>query len=177
MEPAGGYAICPRCGSSGGPVVLGPLFVVTGASGAGKSAIIAPLTRRLRGRCIVFDADMLMDGSDPLSNDQWLAIGHCVAQSGLPTVFLGPCIPDHLEKLPFRRWVGGIHVLLLDCADDVRRDRIDARPPWRARDIEAQVEFGRWLRQNITDRIDTDRTTPEDTAAAIDTWITQKIAN
>jgi hypothetical protein len=103
--------------------------------------------------------------------DAWLAIAHGVAQSGMPTVLLGPFIPGHLQELPARRWIGDIHFLALDCPDGLRRTRISARPPWRSRDIEEQVEFGRWLRRNIADRIDTSGGTPEDTAAAIATWI------
>jgi hypothetical protein len=56
---------------------------------------------------------------------------------------------------------------VLDCPDELRCDRINARPPWRSRDIEEQVEFGRWLRSNLSDRIDTSSGTPEDTATAI----------
>lgn len=171
LEPADGRAVCPRCGRVGDPVSLGPLFVVTGSSGSGKSAVLAPLTRRLKGRCVVFDADFLMDGSEPLGNARWLAIAHCIAQSGLPTVLLGPYIPDHLEELPIRCWIGDIHVLLLDCPDELRRARINARPPWRSRDIEQQIKFGRWLRQTLNNRIDTSSGTPEETAASVAAWI------
>ena len=130
MEPRGGHAVCPRCGRAD-DTVRGPLFVVTGASGSGKT------------------------------------IAHGVAQSGLPTVLLGPFIPDHLRDLPARRWTGDIHFLVLDCPDELRRDRINARPPWRSRDLDEQVEFGRWLRRSIPDQVDTSRGTPDDTADVV----------
>jgi hypothetical protein len=72
---------------------------------------------------------------------------------GWPAVPLGPLIPDHLDGLANRRWAGEIHYLLLDCPDDLRRSRIEARPAWRQRDIEEQTAFARWLRSNIADRI------------------------
>jgi adenylate kinase family enzyme len=175
MEPRDGHAVCPRCGRAGDAAVLGPLFIVTGASGSGKSAVVAPLARRLQGRCVTFDADLLMDAAGPLGDSRWLAIAHSVAQSGLPTVLLGPFIPGHLQELPARRWVSDIHVIALDCPDELRRTRINARPPWRSRDIEEQVEFGRWLRRTIADRIDTSDGTPEDTAAAIAAWIDRNL--
>ena len=37
-----------------------------------------------------------------------LAVTQGVAQAGMPTVLLGPLIPEHLEDLPARRWVGDI---------------------------------------------------------------------
>jgi predicted ABC-type ATPase len=180
MEPRDGRAVCPECGRTD-EAVLGRLFIVTGASGSGKTAVLAPLARRLQGRCVTFDADLIMDAAGALSGgqpvnwpafrDAWLAVAHGVAQSGMPTVLLGPFIPGHLQDLPARRWTGDIHFLVLDCPDELRRTRISARPAWRSRDIEEQVEFGRWLRRNIDDRIDTSSGTPEDTAAAVAAWV------
>jgi hypothetical protein len=160
---------------------LRPLFVVTGASGSGKTAVFAPLARRLQGHCVAFDADLLLDAAGALSGGQpvnwpafgaaWLAVAHGVAQSGLPTVLLGPFMPGNLDELPARRWIADIHFIVLDCPDELRRARIGARPPWRSRDIEEQVEFGQWLRRNIADRVDTSSGTPEEAAAAVADWI------
>ncbi len=186
MEPRDGQAVCPACGRADGAAARGPLFVVTGASGSGKTAVLAPLARRLRGRCVVFDADLLLDAAGALSGDRpidwpafraaWLAVAHGAAQSGLPAVLLGPFIPAHLDALPARRWTGPIRFLVLDCPDELRRDRINARPRWRARDLDEQVEFGRWLRRNIPDRVDTSRGAPDDTAAAVAAWVTAHLA-
>jgi predicted ABC-type ATPase len=181
MEPRDGHAVCGRCGWVGDPVARRPLFVVTGASGSGKTAVFARLARRLTGRCVTFDADLLLDAAGALSGSQpvnwpafraaWLAAAHAAAQSGLPTVLLGPLIPEHLEPLPARRWIGDVHFVVLDCPDELRRARINARPVWRSHDVEEQVEFGQWLRRNIADRVDTSTGTPDDTAAAIAAWI------
>lgn len=184
MEPRDGHAVCPECGRSD-DAVLGPLFIVTGASCSGKTAVLAPLARKLRDRCVTFDANLLLDCAGALSHgqpiiwaafrDAWLAVAHGVTQSGMPTVLLGPFIPDHLRDFPARRWTGDIHFFAFDCPDDVRRARINARPTWRSRDIEQQVEFGQWIRRNIPDRFDTSSGTPEDTAAAISTWIDRQL--
>jgi predicted kinase len=181
MVPRNGHAICPECGHVDDAAALAPLFIVTGASGSGKTAVFAPLARRLQGRCVTFDADLLMDaagalsGSQPINwpalRDAWLAVAHGIAQSGMPTVLLAPFIPGHLQELPARRWIADIQFIVLDCPDELRRARISARPPWRSRDIDEQVEFGQWLRRNITDRVDTSSGTPQDTAAAIAAWI------
>jgi predicted ABC-type ATPase len=150
MEPRNDRAVCPQCGRVDDGAALRPLFIVTGASGSGKTAVLAPLARRLADRCVTFDVDWLLDSAGALSGgqpidwpafrDAWLAVAHGVAQSGMPTVLLGPFIPTHLEALPARRWIGDIHFLVLDCPDDLRRARINARPHWRSRDVEEQVD-------------------------------------
>jgi hypothetical protein len=93
----------------------------------------------------------------------------------MPTVLLGSLMPP-LDGLASRRWVGNIHYLLLDCADDLRHDRIQSRPPWRQHDIEKQTAFANWLRSRIPDRVDTSDSTPDDTATAVAAWVTTVIA-
>lgn len=100
-----------------------------------------------------------------------LAVAHGVAQSGRPTVLLAPLGPGTLESLPARRWIADIRYLVLDCPDDVRRQRMAARPAWRLHDVEDQVSWGRWLRVNVPDRVDTAVGTRADCAAAVASWV------
>jgi predicted kinase len=185
MEPAGEQARCPECGSRSDGAARAPVFVVTGASGSGKTTIVAPLAAALAAECVTFDADILLDAAGALSRGQpidWtafhaalLAVAHGVAQSGRPTVLLAPLRPGALEALPARRWVGDISYLVLDCPDDVRRERMAARPPWRLHDVEEQVSWGRWLRANVPDRVDTTKGTPADSAAAVAAWVLRQL--
>jgi hypothetical protein len=185
MQPRGGAAWCPECGRRDHDAAIEPLFVVTGASGSGKTAIFAPLARALAGRCVTFDVDWLLDAAGALSGgrpiawpafwEAWLAVAHGVAQSGMPTVLLGSLMPP-LDGRASRQWVGDIHYLLLDCTDDLRRDRIESRPPWRQHDIEKQTAFANWLRSHIPDRVDTSDRTPDDTATAVAAWVTAVVA-
>ena len=39
----------------------------------------------------------------------------------MPTVLLGPFIPDHLQDLPARRWIGDIRFIALDYPAELRR--------------------------------------------------------
>ncbi len=183
LDPAddGVGASCATCGWRDPDVRVLPLLLVTGASAAGKSTLLPLLLRRLTGECVVVDVDWLIDPLTragrgdidwPAFRDTWVHIAHAVAQSGLVTVLLGPFFPEQLDELPGRRWIGEIRTLVLDCDDDVRRRRITSRPGWRARDVDAQVEFGRWLRQAYPDAlVDTGRTDPEAAADAVADWV------
>jgi hypothetical protein len=180
------WARCPACDGRYDGSARAQLVVVTGASGSGKTAIFAPLARALAEVCFTFDADLLLDAAGALSGGRpidWpafhaalLAVAHGGAQSGRPTVLLAPLVPGGLESLPARRWIGDISYVLLDCPDDVRRGRLVARPAWRDRDIEEQVSFGRWLRANIAESIDTSRGSPGDAAAAAAAWARGRLA-
>jgi len=61
MVPERGIARCPSCGDVDPVAVTRPLFVVTGASGAGKTTIFPELLGRMAGWCAVFDVDWLID--------------------------------------------------------------------------------------------------------------------
>lgn len=185
MIPDERGAVCPVCGHVDTVVARQPVFVVVGASGAGKSTILPHLLAELTGVAVVFDGDWLIDplggergiaGVDWAAfRDVWLHVAHGVAQNGLPTVLLGPFIPEHLDELPGRRWVTDIHYIVLDCPDDERRRRIEARPPWRSRDVEDQIEFGRRLREHLPDVVDTTSGSPADTAHDVATIIRQHL--
>jgi hypothetical protein len=167
MRQVGGVAGCPVCDHVDPTVDIRPLFVVTGASGSGKTTIFPKLLSRAT-----------KDGEIDWTafRDTWVHVAHGVAQNGLPTLLLAPFIPEHLNRLPGRAWVGEIHYLVLDCPDDERRRRMEARPRWRSRDIEAQIGFGRWLRENLAPVIDTTRQSPSEVAETVAAWVRDRIA-
>jgi hypothetical protein len=184
MKPAvdaGGRQVarCTQCGTTV-PARRLPLFVVSGASASGKSAITQPLIDALP-ECAVFDVDWLIDPltrlalPDPMDwaafRDAWLAVAHGLAQGGRSTVLLSPFVPEQLEELPLREWVGEIHFAALDCSDDLRRQRLEARPKWREREIDRHLEFAAELRKRLDPVISTDEGTPEDAAASVARWV------
>jgi adenylylsulfate kinase-like enzyme len=58
IDSSGPFAICPFC-QYAHPFLQQPLFILTGASGAGKSAICLQLVPLLREECVVLEADIL----------------------------------------------------------------------------------------------------------------------
>jgi hypothetical protein len=87
LEPSASVLRCSSCGAVTEVPAL-PLFVVTGASGAGKTTVTAPL-QRLLPECAVFEGDLILQVSAlgwDMWRDTWLRIAHGVALSGRPTV-------------------------------------------------------------------------------------------
>lgn len=167
---------CPRCGA-GQHVPALPLFVVTGASGAGKTTVTASLRSRLPG-CDVFEIDATLQVAAlgwEVWRNTWLRVVHEVALNGRVSVLCGSLQPDQLEHLPARRLIGPVHCCVLDCPDAVRASRLRARPAWRGTSSEAAIaehqRYAAWLRANIDPCFDTSRLTPEQTADQIATWI------
>ncbi len=75
---------CPGCGTGSWLPAL-PLFVVTGASGTGKSTITGPLRTLLPG-CLVAQTDVISHVA-ALGWDTWRA--HAAALGGQATVLAG----------------------------------------------------------------------------------------
>jgi hypothetical protein len=167
---------CPRCGARQ-PLPAVPLFVVTGASGTGKTTIAGPLRARLPG-CVIFDTDVILHvaalGWDTWRNT-WLQLSHAIALNGRATVLFGSLLPEQLEYLPARRLVDPIHFCNLDCPDAVLATRLRGRPAWRGSSSEAAIaehqRFAAWLRTHIQPSFDTGRQPPGQVADRIASWI------
>lgn len=168
--------VCPECGWTE-IACRAPLYVVTGASGSGKTAIFPHLAAALP-EYAVFDMDWLID---PLKTstgsvdwdafrDAWLSVAHGLAQGRRSTVLLGPLLPEWVESLPSRRWIGPIRFAVLDCSDDQRRARLTQRPSWREHAIEEHLGFAAHMRRTISPVLDTTSNTPEQTALQVASW-------
>lgn len=171
---------CARCGEETRlPGV--PLFVVTGASGAGKTTITEPL-RRLLPECAVFEADAILSvaalGWDAWRST-WLRVAREVALGGRATVLTGSLTPDQLSGLPARRLVGPVHFANLDCRDQVLAERLLARPAWRGTSSAAKVaehqRFAAWLRARIDPSFDTSLLDAREVAEQVAGWVKERL--
>jgi predicted ABC-type ATPase len=126
-----------------------PLFIVTGASGVGKTAVVEPL-RGLLPDWELFETDILWDsgGDWQFVRSNWLRIAHSIAQSGRPTLLCGTLLPEDVDRCDARDFFSKVHYLCLHCSDERRRERLRARPPARGCTeafIAEQERFARWL--------------------------------
>ena len=177
-DPGAPVLRCRRCGDSLRVPGL-PLFVVTGASGAGKTTVTGPL-RRLLPDCDVFEADLTLHVAAlglETWRDMWLRLAHGVALNGRVTVLCGSLLPDQLESLPARKLLGPIHFCNLDCPGEILAGRLRARPSWRHGSAETAVlehqRFAAWLRARIEPCFDTSKLSPEEVAGQVAAWVRQ----
>jgi hypothetical protein len=175
-DPSAPLLRCASCGAVTEVPAL-PLFVVTGASGAGKTTVTA-LLPRLLPECEVFEGDPINQiaalGWD-VFGDTWLRIAHGVALNGRSTVLCTSLIPGRLETCPARKLLGPIYFCNLDCPDDELAARLRARPSWRHCSTEEVIlthqRFAAWLREHIDPTWDTSALTPDEAAERIAGWI------
>lgn len=155
IDPDGPFAVCPHCGHRQ-PFRQLPLFMLTGPSGAGKTAVCLRLPAALT-ECVTLETDILWGviPSTPDDNyrgyhDAWLRVAKNVGQSGRPVVLGGTATPEQLEACPERRYFTAVHYLALVCDDDLLAERLRARPAWRdaaqPEFIDRMLRFNAWLK-------------------------------
>ena len=191
IDPDGPYAICPLCGHRH-PFRKLPLLVVSGASGAGKSAVLRRLAGRI-DRAVLLDSDILWrsEFNQPEENysgflETWLRMCKNVSQSGRPVVLFGAGVgvPANLEACVERRYMADVHILALVCDDEVLAERLRSRPEWRKSGdpsfVAEQILFNRWFRdhgggaERGIELLDTTGVPVEETARCVAAWIASK---
>lgn len=182
--------ICPHC-QYGEPFLRLPLFVITGASGAGKTTLGRHLPARLP-ECVTLDTDILW-GVLPATaeknyndyQDRWLHLARHIAQNGRPVVLCGTTMPERIMASPEHRYFSDIHILALVCDDDVLIQRLKQRPAWRGCDNEetqnTMVKFNRWHKEQADQTqppmtlYDTTTSTLEQTLEDTRQWIYERL--
>src|SRR5690349_12309083 len=157
IDPMGPFAVCPHCGHAQ-PFLRLPLFIITGASGAGKTTACLALVGQLP-ECVVLDSDILWDARFNTPEDNyrayralWLNLARDIGQNGRPVALFGSAIPAQFEHLPGRRYFSALHYLALVCDDAVLVERLQSRPAWRQSGtpefIAAMLAFNRWFHEH-----------------------------
>lgn len=182
----GESAICPDCGYQSRFIRL-PLFILTGASGVGKSTVCRKLAARMKD-VVVMESDILWreEFDKPETNysdyrETWLRICKNISQAGRPVVLCGVGVPTQFEQCLERRYFSELHYLALICDDQILASRLGKRPTWRGYSNDAQIEeqvvFNRWLVNNAPNTeppmtlLDTSETTVEETVEKVEQWI------
>jgi hypothetical protein len=190
VDLSGPVLICPNCGYRQ-PFRRLPLFFVTGASGAGKTAACLTLAPRMTD-CVCMETDILWRAIPTSAEDNyrsyrraWLRLAFNIAQSGRPVALFGTACPDQHADLPEARLFSAMHYLALVCDDTTLAQRLRDRPPWRGCDesfITEMVSFNRWLITNAPateppmSLLDTTHRTLDETAREVEAWMVMRAA-
>ncbi len=150
------YAVCPCCGFQHKFIQL-PLFILSGASGTGKSTICRTLAGYTK-EVVVMESDILWrrELEQPKADlrkyrETWLRVCKNISQSGKPVILCGSEIPANLEGCVERRYFSEIYYLALICEDDILDSRLRSRPTWRGFTdelINEHISFNRWFKSN-----------------------------
>lgn len=190
IDTSGPFAVCPYCHYAH-PFLMHPLFLISGASGTGKTTVCLSLISKLT-ECVVLEQDILwgMVPATPEDNyrsyrNVWLRIAKNIGQAGRPVVLCGTALPDQFEDRPERRYFSTLYYLTLVCDDDLLVERLQGRPAWRQTHtpefLEDMVQFNRWLKANASltrppmTLYDTSHGDIDETVAFIANWIRQRL--
>lgn len=164
---------CDHCGAMG-VLPTRPTFVVTGASGSGKTVLAHHLHAFLPNG-VVADTDNFL-GVAEFGHDAYFNVlmefAFTVIQGGRTPVLCGTLMPERVDVVRSRDLLSTIAYINLDCSDEVREERLKNRPAWRASSsaqaIAEHVAFAAHLRER-EDMMTLDATalSPSETARAI----------
>jgi len=171
------------------PTVKQPLFIVTGASGVGKSSACEVLFKQEKDY-IVLESDILWnpvydgppDDGYRAYREVWLNMCANVSQIGKPCVLCGCCEPRHFEVCDARKFFTVLHYAAVVCRNDILEHRMRvgrgiADDNW----IHGSQFFNQWLIENAEQTeppmtlVDSSDLTPEKAAIQLDRWIRERI--
>ena len=184
--PDGPYAVCPHCEHQHKFLRL-PLFVITGASGGGKSSTCLALAAKTKD-FVVMDSDILWrsEFDQPATDyrnyrEMWLRVCKNISQAGKPVVLCGASLPEQFEQCIERRYFSVIHYLALVCSDEALESRLRSRPAWRNSSdeeyIKTHVAFNCWLKENASSTqppislLDTSKITVDESVKLVEEWL------
>lgn len=160
-----------------------PLFIVTGASGSGKSYVIQDL-RRLMPDFDIFDPDHLVDfvGHDwEKIRNIWLRVARNIAESGRMTIICGTMMPWDIEKCADYSLFKHVYYLNLHCNEETREKRLRERN-WPEEEIQNHLNFAERLLEIAGEAynppmptIDTTETNVTEVASQIKGWVEQYV--
>jgi len=163
-----------------------PLFIITGASGVGKSTICEILFQN-ETDYIIMESDLLWHDiyNTPKDNyrkyrELWLRVCGNISQIGKPVVLCGCVTPEQFDVCVEKDLFTKIYYLAIICDDDILENRMkNGRKINDENWIKSSIEFNRWIKDNGKEQniclINTTGLLPEQVAKEIDIWIRDKI--
>ncbi len=165
-----------------------PLFVVTGASGVGKSSACEVLFQNEKDYIVIendlFWNKVYMTPENNYRPYRELSLRVCanISQAGLPVVLCCAAMPEQLEVCRERGYFTKIHYLAVVCDDNVLEERMRSGREITDTDwIQGSKDFNGWFKNRdktvkpeIT-LLDNSELTPEEAAEIIDKWIRRKM--
>lgn len=168
-----------------------PLFIVTGASGVGKTTVMQEL-RTMMPDFDVFSTDNDQFGStgDKLEyQDRYNILLHFarfVAMSNRGTIICGTFMPWDAQKCDVYQSFGQVCFINLHCDDATRRHRLtnrEDRAIWNDEMLKKHQEFAQWLLDNAEIAynppmpiFDTTAASPHEVAKQIKEYVMKKWA-
>ena len=161
------------------------LYFVTGAPGSGKSTALRAFLA-LETDVVAFDIDWLADTASDLAgksiytdpttwrpyNHLWFEVLRAIYSNGQTPVLFTPTDPHDVAKYGLPAWCAGVRWLLLDCADELRRERLMQRPGWTTEMVVEAIDDAHVLREAVEARLDTGKRPPTEVALGIRDWLT-----
>lgn len=184
---AGDRIFCPACGAQWGFIKL-PLFVVTGASGVGKTATVQALQGMTRD-FVCMDADFFYNimphetEDDNMSQSEQMALfSRNIMQCGKPVVWARAGNIGMLDQGYGPRFFSGIYVLALTCPEEeLRRRMTEGRGIADENWVQSSVDYNRYFLEHEYvrgvkfERLDTGSLTVREAAGAVEGWIREKL--
>src|SRR5690606_14759425 len=155
-----------------------PLFIITGASGTGKSTVV-PYLREILRDFDAFDIDNIYAdiGDWQKLKNVWLKVASNIAKSNRMTVLCGTIMPCDVEKCDSYNDFSTVYYLNLHCEDETREARLRERG-WAEELIADHKKFAKWLLENgdiaynpPMPTVHTTQSNPEEVAQKIKEWI------
>ena len=162
-----------------------PLFIITGASGAGKSTACEILFQNETE--YIMESDLLWHDiyNTPKDNyreyrELWLRVCANISQIGKPVVLCGCVTPEQLDVCVEKDLFTEVYYLAITCDDDILEERMkNGRKIKDENWVKSSMEFNRWIKDNGKDQnihlLNTTGLLPEQAAKEIDKWIKEKI--
>lgn len=170
------------------PTKKQPLFIISGASGIGKSTMCEILFQT-ETDYIVMESDLLWHDVHNTPEDNyknyrklWMRVCANIAQIGKPVVLCGCAVPEQFEEQEERGLFTEIHYLAAVCDDEKLKRRMTAGrgitdEAW----LKSSSDFNRWLKENADKTepqitlLNTSDLSPKQAAETTHRWISARM--